>query len=352
MGTASLLLVARSYPPLVGGMERYAEDLYLNLREIMDVRLLEHHHSRLLLPLFALKVLGFLAVHRRDFTHIHFCDGALAPVAVAASMLTGARVSITIHALDIIYARFFYQFLVPPCVRRLDQVVCVSRYTRDECVRRGVEPGRCTVIPNGTSGFGIGGGGTPTTFGSLEARVALPLSQNKVLCSVSRLIARKGIAWFVAEVMPLLPENYLYVVAGDGPERAAIVAAVAQHKLANRVAVVGRISEDDKHALFELANLYVMPNLPVPGDAEGFGISIIEAGARGLACVAARVEGIPDAVVEGRSGTLVPANDARAFAAAIRGADFSRAEVSKAVREHYDWKILRERYRELFRHAG
>jgi glycosyltransferase involved in cell wall biosynthesis len=60
------------------------------------------------------------------------------------------------------------------------------------------------------------------------------------------------------------------------------------------------------------------------------------------------VDGIPDAIVEGRSGTLVPTGDAAAFAAAIVGADFPADEVRQAVHERFDWKVLRERYLELF----
>jgi glycosyltransferase involved in cell wall biosynthesis len=63
---------------------------------------------------------------------------------------------------------------------------------------------------------------------------------------------------------------------------------------------------------------------------------------------AARVDGIPDAIVEGRSGYLAPPGDAAAFAAAIVGADFSADEVRRAVHERFDWKVLRERYRALF----
>lgn len=343
-----LLLVARTYPPRIGGLERYAHDLHASMSAVMDVELIENHRARWLLPVFALRVLLFVASRRR-FTHLHFCDGALAPVALAARILTGARVSITIHALDIVYERFMYQFLVPPCLRRLDRVVCVSRFTREECVRRGIDPGLCEVIPNGVPLSAAGGAAAP---GSVEGRIGVPLQDRTVLISICRLIPRKGIAWFVREVMPQLPERYLYVVAGDGPERAAIERAVSVRGLGKRVALIGNVGEADKQALFALARLYVMPNLAVAGDAEGFGISIIEAGARGIAAVAARVDGIPDAIIEGRSGVLVPAGDAAAFAAAIRDANFSGDDVRRAVQERFDWKVLRERYLELFGGSG
>jgi glycosyltransferase involved in cell wall biosynthesis/SAM-dependent methyltransferase len=345
-----LLLVARSYPPRIGGLERYAHDLHASMREIMDVELLENHRARWLLPMFALRVLWFI-LFRRRFAHIHFCDGALAPVGLAARIVTGARVSITIHALDIIYARFMYQALVPPCVRRLDRVVCVSRFTRDECVRRGVDAGRCEVIPNGVPLPSAAVAGSAES-GTVERRIGVALEGRTVLISICRLIPRKGIAWFVREVMPQLPERYVYVVAGEGPERAAIEREIIRQRLGERVVMIGNVGEAEKQRLFALAHLYVMPNLAVAGDAEGFGISIIEAGANGIAAVAARVDGIPDAIVEDRSGSLVPPGDAAAFAAAIVGADFSADEVRRAVMERFDWKVLRGRYLELFGGTG
>jgi phosphatidylinositol alpha-1,6-mannosyltransferase len=242
-----------------------------------------------------------------------------------------------------------YQALVPPCLRRLDRVVCISRFTRGECVRRGVDAGRCEVIPNGVPLPGAAGS---MESGSVERRIGGALEGRMVLLSVCRLIPRKGIAWFVRDVMPRLPERYVHVVAGEGPERAAIEAAISELGLTRRVFLIGSVGEAEKQRLFELSRLYVMPNLAVAGDAEGFGISIIEAGAHGIGTVAARVDGIPDAIVEGRSGTLVPTGDAAAFAAAIVGADFSPDEVRRAVREHFDWKVLRERYLDLFGRAS
>jgi hypothetical protein len=44
---------------------------------------------------------------------------------------------------------------------------------------------------------------------------------------VGRLVKRKGVAWFAAQVMPKLPKEYVYLVAGEGPERGLIESVIA-----------------------------------------------------------------------------------------------------------------------------
>src|SRR5690606_17592950 len=58
---------------------------------------------------------------------------------------------------------------------------------------------------------------------------------------------------------------------------------------------------------------FVMPNIVVPGDVEGFGLVALEAASRGLPVVAADLEGIPEAIRDGRNGYLVPPEDVAAW---------------------------------------
>jgi glycosyltransferase involved in cell wall biosynthesis len=60
-------------------------------------------------------------------------------------------------------------------------------------------------------------------------------------------------------------------------------------------------------------DLFVQPNIPVPGDMEGFGLVTIEAAMRGTPVVAADLEGIKDAVVDGHTGILLAPQDGQAW---------------------------------------
>src|SRR5690625_7613993 len=69
--------------------------------------------------------------------------------------------------------------------------------------------------------------------------------------------------------------------------------------------MLGRLSEVDLSRLYRGADLFVMPNIPVEGDMEGFGVVMLEAGLSGLPVVASSLEGILDVVEEGNNGHLI-----------------------------------------------
>ncbi|HHU26333.1 MAG TPA: glycosyltransferase family 4 protein, partial [Bacteroidales bacterium] len=66
--------------------------------------------------------------------------------------------------------------------------------------------------------------------------------------------------------------------------------------------------------VFSLADLFVMPNIHVEGDEEGFGLVALEASIRGTYVLASNMEGITEAVIDGKNGSLMPSEDAEAWA--------------------------------------
>ena len=82
--------------------------------------------------------------------------------------------------------------------------------------------------------------------------------------------------------------------------------------LAN-IRFLGKITDDELSIVYRVADLHVFPVQLRPNDPEGFGMVAIEAAARGVATVAYRVGGVPDAVAEGQSGCLVDPGDSSGF---------------------------------------
>jgi phosphatidylinositol alpha-1,6-mannosyltransferase len=171
-----------------------------------------------------------------------------------------------------------------------------------------------------------------------------------LLFSVGRHQERKGFHWFVEEVMPRLPADVVYLLAGSGPMTPAIRDAVHRHGLEDRVRILGRVDEELLATLFRGADVFVMPNVPVPGDMEGFGVVMLEAGLSGLPILAADLEGIRDVVHPGENGELLPTRDAGAWVDAIvraRSQEGSRAEIAARARHftlaHFGWDSIASR---------
>jgi phosphatidyl-myo-inositol dimannoside synthase len=177
-----------------------------------------------------------------------------------------------------------------------------------------------------------------------------------VLCTTGRQIRRKGHAWFVDNVMPLLPAHVHFWLAGDGPEGPAIEAAAARHGLGGRVRRLGLLSDEQVANLYRGADLFVMPNIAVEGDIEGFGVVLLEAGLNGMTSIAARLEGIEDAVTHGANGFLVESRDWQGFAAEIVRLDRDRDRLfalgqaaSQFTRQRFCWNEIAARYVEVLR---
>jgi glycosyltransferase involved in cell wall biosynthesis len=135
---------------------------------------------------------------------------------------------------------------------------------------------------------------------------------------VGRLDHLKGVETLLA-ALEAVPECALAIV-GDGPARAEL--ELQARPLGDRVTILGR--RLDVETLMASADLLVLPSR-----TEGLPFVVLEAMAAGLPLVATRVGGIPEAVVDGETGLLVPPGDSVALATAIR-----RMSDDQALRAH------------------
>jgi len=133
----------------------------------------------------------------------------------------------------------------------------------------------------------------------------------RVLLSVGRLESNKGFS-FLVRALSRVPKDFLWVLVGEGPERGSLEAEIEREGLSPRSRLMGRVTDDELHALYERCDLFVHPTL-----YEGSSMVTLEAMAHRKAVVATRVGGIPDKIVDGENGLLVPPGDANALAHAI-----------------------------------
>jgi glycosyltransferase involved in cell wall biosynthesis len=175
------------------------------------------------------------------------------------------------------------------------------------------------------------------------------LAGKRLLLTVGRLVKRKGVLWFVEEVVPRLGDDFVYIVVGVGPELGAIRAGVQRHGLQERVILAGRHPDRLRNCLLNTADAFIMPNITVPGDVEGFGIAAIEAGACGLPVVAAGIQGIRDAVIDGVTGHLVGERDAEGFLDRIRSLDLDRRLIRERVQAYFSWEQIGLTYAEMLK---
>jgi len=146
------------------------------------------------------------------------------------------------------------------------------------------------------------------------------LSGKRIILTVSRLVARKGIDK-VIEVMPKIYEQFkdvMYVIVGDGPDIERLGKMSQERNLQNIVRFVGEVPDSELPKFYSIAEIFAMPSRQIGSDVEGFGIVYLEANLYGLPVIGGRSGGVPEAVIDQRTGLLVNPENTEEIYSAIR----------------------------------
>jgi glycosyltransferase involved in cell wall biosynthesis len=142
------------------------------------------------------------------------------------------------------------------------------------------------------------------------ARTTLGWPQGPTLLSVGNLVENKG-HHLAIEALPSLPDFRL-VIAGEGPERAALQALANQINVASRVKFLGRVDQDKLADCYGAADILVLPS-----SREGWPNVLLESMACGTPVVATKVGGIPEIVTSPDVGRLMSQRNATDLAKAV-----------------------------------
>lgn len=347
-----ILYITRKYPPAVGGMENFAFNLYKGFDEaVVDKTIIKLGGKQInLLWFFPYAFFRTLfTAHKYDVIFVG--DAVLSSIGYFAKKLNRKKtVVINVFGLDITYKNGLYQWYLRRFYKGFDKYIAISKDTEDELKKRG-DYDSCIITPGVV--FNDGLTKTDKKFGTVYG-----ISEDELLIlTVGRLVKRKGVAWFVENVLPKLEDlNYRYVVVGSGEDESRIKALVKNLGLEDRVILTGRIDQDLLDAAYREADIFAMPNIHVDGDMEGFGIVACEAAAAENIVIASAIEGIRDAIKNGKNGILVESGDADAFARVIRDVRDNRDDYrdeaksfAEYTRKHYSWKKICDEYIDLFR---
>ena len=135
-----------------------------------------------------------------------------------------------------------------------------------------------------------------------------------VILGVGSLTPRKAWNVLIDALAQCIDLKWRMVIAGEGPERDGLEQLIASRGLEQRISLVGEVSEQQLHQLYDSADLFVMPSL-----YEGFGMALTEALARGLPCIASDgVVALQHLPLE--AALSVKAGDVTELASALRAA--------------------------------
>jgi glycosyltransferase involved in cell wall biosynthesis len=340
----SVRFVTRKWAPAMGGMETYCERLTGELakRHTVDVIALAGKADGLTPGALSIIFFGisssFKLLFRRSADVYHFGDMAIWPLAwITRFRHRSAKYVISAHGTDVSYPLRggllggLYGWYLRLGARLSPELVVIanSRATADAC--KLAHFADVNVVRLATD----------------MRRAGSTISEPGHLLFAGRLIRQKGAAWFVENVLPLLPESIIVRVAGTVWDQ-------EEGKILHnpRVKFLGKLTSDALGQSYADALCVIVPNIDVDTNAfEGFGLVATEAAAAGGVVVASFHSGLKDALLNDLTGFHVPAGNAQKWAekiTEIAAWDKNRREKFivqsvAAIDAHYRWdRVARE----------
>lgn len=328
-----ILFITRAYGEHAGGLERLSFELIQSISSHPSVsaQVIKHTGSRATSPLFTITAIPHALVAARQADVVHLSDPLLSLVGWLIKKILHKPVAVNVHGLDVTYPNFLYQTYLKLFFRHQDIYFPISTYV-NTLLERWHVTGTQTVINPGISDNLY----DPTTKKTADNQITL--------LTIGRLVKRKGHAWFVANVLPKLPQNIIYVIAGSGPEADNIKHAALQHKVEKRVIQLGEVSQAKLKNLYNTADAFIQPNIKVVGDAEGFGLVLLEAALCNLPVFAADIDGIPDAIQNNQNGNLITSGNAEAWIDALSKSLATATHSRQYTLNKFSWDNVADKY--------
>ena len=264
--------------------------------------------------LYASNVIRVINREFIDIIHSHFAyhEGL---IGLIAKRNTGKPLVVTVHGYDILVEPSVnYGVRLNPVIDSIirmvlngaDAIIAASTATFNEVRKIVNKPNRVYLIPNGVDIKKF----NPYLDGSY-IKSKLRIGNYKVVFALRAHKPNYGLE-FLIKAIPLVVnkrKDVIFIIGGDGPLRKFHEQLVVKLGIGDRVIFTGWISREEVPYYYAISDIVVVPSIQ-----EAFGLVVSEAMACGKPVVGTKVGGIPDQIIDGYNGFLVPPKDPEALA--------------------------------------
>ncbi|MEL6249923.1 MAG: glycosyltransferase, partial [Cyanobacteria bacterium J06627_15] len=144
-----------------------------------------------------------------------------------------------------------------------------------------------------------------------------PYDKTTKVLSVGRLVECKGLEFGIEAVSRLKKHHPAleYWIVGDGPRYDQLKLLIDSLDAGHYVKLLGAKSQEDLKQIYRDAQIFILPSIVgSDGAEEGQGLVLLEAQSSGLPVITTKIGGIPESIVDGETGFLVPQKDSNALA--------------------------------------
>jgi phosphatidyl-myo-inositol dimannoside synthase len=356
------LVVTRSFPPEIGGMQNlmwglanelsknnmikvfadfyenhktFDEQVSFSIERVGGIKLLRKFRKAQLIDEFIKenKVEGIIADHWKSLEHLK----------------TNKKKICLIHGKEINHERgTSLNKRMLEVLNDIETIVANSQYTKDLAIKLGVNDDRIIIINPGVDTA------EELNKKTLDKVENLLKHKSPRLITVSRFDKRKNHTKIIMALRNLkqIYPSIIYVCIGYGDEEENIKKLVAELGLQPQVMFFKDISSELKNALVAKSNIFVMPSIVHKKSVEGFGIAYVEAAQYGVPSLGGKDGGAADAIEHGKTGLICDGNELEEIYSSINSMleNNKYFEYGKAAKENsskFRWSKIIEEYKKI-----
>ncbi len=357
------LVVTRSFPPEVGGMQNLMWGLANNLSKHFMLKVFAdfhaHHKDYDEKVSFSIERIGGVKLLRK-YRKAHLVNeflkrnknikGVIADHWKSLELIkTNKKKICLIHSKEINHPKgSSINKRILSVLNNADFVVSNSKFTKDLAIDCGVNKENISVINPGVY--------PAENLDKKSLIEAEKLLHNKKprLITVSRFDKRKNhekIIMAVKNLKEIYPD-IIYICIGYGEEEANIKNLVKELNLKNHVLFLNNISSNLKNALVSKSNVFVMPSIIYKKSVEGFGIAFIEAAQYGIPSIGGKDGGASDAIDHGKSGLICDGNSLNEIYSSINSILENKkfieyGKIAKENSNRFRWENIIQEYKKI-----
>jgi phosphatidylinositol alpha-1,6-mannosyltransferase len=313
------LIVTRSFPPELGGMQSLmwglARELSKNFMIKVFADYIENHKEFDEQATFSIERVGgpkLLRKYRKAYLIDEFIKNGKINGIIAdhwkslEHLKTNKKKYCLIHGKEINHARGSrINKRLLTVLNNVEKIIANSKYTKDLAINIGVKADNIIVINPGIDPI------KDLDQKSLEKVESLLAVKTPRLITVSRFDKRKNhqkVIMALRNLKQIYPD-IIYICIGYGDEEENIKDLVKELDLEGQVMFFKDISEDLKNALVAKSNIFVMPSTIYKSSVEGFGIAYTEAAQLSIPSIGGKDGGASDAIDHGKTGLICDGNN-------------------------------------------
>lgn len=330
-----ILLLTKNYPPQIGGIERYSFNLFTSLRDktnqVIDressvyliaagprnewllkklnedvehksptvlhfiYRLLYIYSEFLRLTWFMVRCLtwGLYLSFRSDL--IWCMDWSIAAIGVLLGIAMSKKTRVTLHGRDVSWNKYFYQKMLKYFLQKTDEIIAVSPIIKNITLQLGIDEKKIRIEEHTVDFLWLP---RIEVFDRIFFLEKYNIPNDKILLfSIGRFVTKKGFHWFLSEVLPHLDAwKFHYVLTGSWQLELLYRNIISEKHLTN-VTLTWTITDPlEKARFYTSMNYFIMPNVSVSWDCEGFGLVLLEAKNYHLPILVSDVDGLGERV--------------------------------------------------------